>query len=531
MSYWLFAALAAAVLAVLVYRIRVVTRAEHSWKRRALGVEQELATLNAQRHLLADAETHARALTEEAQRYAKRVHLETDRECAAIRKAAAAYVREADATLAEADQAAKTLTARAEEQAQQIAGEALRAKASALQLDATIEALKNSVEGYGERYLAPARAALDQLADDAGFSQAGERLKRARERTRKLVESGGAVGSDEGSTRLGQVAARFALDAFNGRVDSILAEVGQTDFGALQQKLRDAALLVNRNAEELGATHIQPAYVEARLNELRCAVALSELRRRELEAQRRFAERLRHQELEQRELEQAVTQASQERTALRSAIEEMRRGAGGQSREERVVCKERLAELHTMMIASDERRRRAMALLQKPKAGALYVVSNRGSFGDNVYKIGTTRRHDPHDFVRELGDASVPFPFDVHALIYADDVETLEKELHRRLLAYRINRANPHKTFFGVGLEQIRAVLEELGVHNVTWTVSAAQHEYRESLALSEEALVESWTVEQERSQSMRVPAPLRDEPSQSRRIAAPRSGAKDLAS
>lgn len=102
-----------------------------------------------------------------------------------------------------------------------------------------------------------------------------------------------------------------------------------------------------------------------------------------------------------------------------------------------------------------------IAKLQNGKAGTVYVISNLGSFGDNVFKVGMTRRLNPQDRVDELGDASVPFEFDVHSFIFSEDAASLETELHRRLSEMRVNKINPRKEFFRLSLDEIERIVQE----------------------------------------------------------------------
>lgn len=93
--------------------------------------------------------------------------------------------------------------------------------------------------------------------------------------------------------------------------------------------------------------------------------------------------------------------------------------------------------------------------LQNGKAGTVYIISNLGAFGDKMFKIGMTRRIEPMDRVRELGDASVPFPFDVHGLIFSEDAVALEYQLHKELARQRVNKINLRKEFFEVGIDDL----------------------------------------------------------------------------
>jgi hypothetical protein len=118
-----------------------------------------------------------------------------------------------------------------------------------------------------------------------------------------------------------------------------------------------------------------------------------------------------------------------------------------------------------------------------------------GSFGEGVVKIGLTRRLVPEDRVKELGDASVPFGFDIHALIEADDAPALEHSLHNHFAMARLNKSNHRKEFFRSDLAMVRSEVEKLGIE-ATWTMAAEAQEFRETQAI--EARIESDPVARE---------------------------------
>lgn len=122
-------------------------------------------------------------------------------------------------------------------------------------------------------------------------------------------------------------------------------------------------------------------------------------------------------------------------------------------------------------------------MAQQTKRGHVYIISNVGSFGEDVFKIGLTRRLEPLDRIHELGDASVPFDFDVHALIVSDDAPALERALHRHFLNAQLNKVNPRKEFFRASLTMIRVEVEKLGIQ-ASWTMIASAVQYRESAAI-----------------------------------------------
>lgn len=142
-----------------------------------------------------------------------------------------------------------------------------------------------------------------------------------------------------------------------------------------------------------------------------------------------------------------------------------------------------MAELETKLAEAEAKGQRAISLAQQTKSGHVYIISNVGSFGENVYKIGMTRRLEPLDRVRELGDASVPFPFDVHAMIYSEDAPTLETELHKIFANNQVNKVNPRKEFFRLPIEKVKSYIDDKGIKAI-WTLQAEAAQYKETLAL-----------------------------------------------
>ena len=120
------------------------------------------------------------------------------------------------------------------------------------------------------------------------------------------------------------------------------------------------------------------------------------------------------------------------------------------------------------------------------RAGYVYIISNIGAFGENVYKIGMTRRLEPMDRIDELGDASVPFDFDVHALIFSDDAPALEAALHRAFDDRKLNMINTRREFFSVSLDEIKKVVKENYDKTVEFVDYPSAEQYRESLLLRE---------------------------------------------
>lgn len=133
-----------------------------------------------------------------------------------------------------------------------------------------------------------------------------------------------------------------------------------------------------------------------------------------------------------------------------------------------------------MVIKKDE-----ISKFQNGKAGNVYVISNIGSFGENVFKIGMTRRLDPQARIDELGNASVPFRFDVHSFIFSDNAVDLEKQLHTMLNSKRVNKVNLRKEFFNVSIDELEALVTDIEP-TAEFTKTMIAEEFRQSLSSDE---------------------------------------------
>lgn len=343
--------------------------------------------------------------------------------------------------------------------------------------------MKNTIKGYGDDYLIPTYSILDGLAEEFGYTEAGDALKNARERSRLMVKNKTAASCDYVEDNRKNTAINFVTDAFNGKVDSILSTVKQDNFGTLKQKIIDAYHLVNNLGRAFRNATITPEYLDSRIDELKWATIVFELKVKEREEQRRIKEQIREEEKARREFEKAIRESEKEEELLKKALDKARKELAEASEEQKQKYETKLAELNERLRAAEEKGQRALSMAQQTRSGHVYIISNIGSFGENVYKIGMTRRLEPADRVRELGDASVPFSFDIHAMIYSENAPTLETELHKYFMQAQVNKVNPRKEFFRIGLKDIREKVESMQLET-KWTMIAEATEYRESLAI-----------------------------------------------
>lgn len=192
-------------------------------------------------------------------------------------------------------------------------------------------------------------------------------------------------------------------------------------------------------------------------------------------------EQMRQEAEERKALEAERKKVEQEEQKFKNQIEEVNTKLSTAEDSEAAELRKRLLELEAQL-SSVTQKREDIVNLQNGKAGNVYIISNLGSFGDNVFKIGMTRRLDPQERVDELGSASVPFGFDVHSFIFSDDAVGLENELHKRLNEKRVNKVNMRKEFFNISLDELEALTREISPTSEFRRTMAAE-EYRQSIS------------------------------------------------
>jgi len=394
-------------------------------------------------------------------------------------------LRDAEALLAAASRDATILQANAERRVREINERAYITTEKLGQHERAIRAMKNQLDGLGTEYLRPTSDLLDGLAADYGHKEAGQNLKAARANSKSIVDRGEATSCDYVEASRADKAQALILDSFNGKVDAILSRVKHDNHGKLAQRIRDAQAMVNQGGQAFRNARITEVYLDARLMELKWAAAVQELKRREQEEQRAIREQIREEQRAQREFEKAKKQAAKEQKLLQEAMAKARSKLEAAAAEQRAEYEAQLEALQQQLEESEIKNQRAISMAQQTRRGHVYIISNPGAFGESVYKIGLTRRLDPLERVKELGDASVPFPFDVHAVLYSEDAPALETELHKRFVLQQVNKVNHRKEFFDLQLGELRNAIEELGI-DANWTMVAEATEYRESRAISE---------------------------------------------
>ena len=207
------------------------------------------------------------------------------------------------------------------------------------------------------------------------------------------------------------------------------------------------------------------------------------------EEQRELREQEREERKSRQEAEKIQKEAEKEERIKSEAIAELEIKMAEKSDAERAIYQKELDRLKAELEEAHQKFERAKSRAQETKQGHVYVISNIGSFGKEILKIGMTRRMEPMDRVKELGDASVPFTFDVHALIESDDAPNLESTLHKIFDNKRVNKVNRRKEYFNVNINEIEQELKNLDINALINKVASAD-EYYQSIKL-EKGLVD----------------------------------------
>lgn len=277
---------------------------------------------------------------------------------------------------------------------------------------------------------------------------------------------------------------KLMLRAFNGEADAAIAKVKFNNVITMEKRMKKAFEVINK-LNEVNCCTISREYLNLKLEELYLNYEMAKKIEEEKEDQRMIREQMREEEKAQKELEKAQLEAQKEEERARKALEKAEEKLSKAHGLELEELNSKIEHLKKQLEEAEANKERAKSMAQQTKSGYVYVISNIGSFGEDIYKIGMTRRLEPMDRVRELGDASVPFFFDVHAMIYSKNAPELENNLHKEFYDYRVNKINDRREFFRVKLSEIEKTAKKYGA-NVEFTKIAKAEQYRETLAIEE---------------------------------------------
>ncbi len=364
------------------------------------------------------------------------------------------------------------------------AEESARLTATVERLRAELASVEDAIEFQSYGFYEP-RYGLEDPAEYAA------RLKNVRNRQKQHVRQGDAVASPkdwvvDGSLAKGRKMmkeqSQLMLRAFNSDCDATVARTKFDNVSKLEARIRKSFESINK----LGATKeiaITEAYLATKVSELHLVHEHREKLYQEREEQRLIREQMREEEKAEKELQKALKDAEKDETKHKRALDKVRAELQDATGVQLEKLEGLVEKLEQELKDAIDRKGKSIARAQLTRSGHVYVLSNIGSFGEGVYKIGMTRRFEPLERVYELGGASVPFRFDVHAMIYTDDAPALEALVHKELETRRLNLINRRREYFRVSLDEIRRAVAKH--HNeVTFVTTHLAEEYRKSSAM-----------------------------------------------
>lgn len=326
--------------------------------------------------------------------------------------------------------------------------------------------------------------AYDEMRSDEVKNQ----LALIRNRQDDMVRAGTALVVSNGSSKkIVNSQIKQILRCFNAECSSIISGVTAKNIDASRTKIQRSFDAINK-IFEVDGVQLSPDYLSVKFEELSAVYAYMLKIEEEKEQKRAIREQMLEEEKVRKEIERQKKKIDHDRQQFTQEVQRLMgymQKTGSDVEKQIYVDKIRELEDRIKELEADEKT--VLERENNAKAGFVYIISNIGSFGEQVFKIGMTRRLEPMDRIAELSSASVPFPFDVHAMIFSDDAPALEALLHRHFDACKVNKVNPRKEFFRVSLDEIKKLVLSEFNGTAQFVDTPAAEEYRETLRIEAE--------------------------------------------
>ena len=319
-----------------------------------------------------------------------------------------------------------------------------------------------------------------------------EKLSEVRATQKELIKNKQAVtgntqwevnGSAAKGRKMVSDTQKLLLRAFNSECDELVSKVKYTNFDASLDKIYKSSEAISKLGDIMNIS-ITQNYLNSKVKELRLAFEFQTKKQQEKEELRAARAEQREQAKIQKELEEQRRKIEKEQTHYQTAFEKLQMQLELNPDNPDLLLKK--AELESQLSEIDKALNDVDYRQANMRAGYVYIISNIGAFGENVYKIGMTRRLEPQERIDELGDASVPFNFDVHAMIFSDDAPALEAALHRAFENRKLNMVNQRREFFNVTLDEIKEVVKKNFDKTVEFIDVPDAEQYRISMRMKE---------------------------------------------
>lgn len=314
------------------------------------------------------------------------------------------------------------------------------------------------------------------------------RLDKIRTQQKEMIKTDTAIagsknwtvdGSKSKGNKMIKDMKKLFLRAFNSDCEDVITRIKYNNYEMSLKKIHQSADSIEKLGKMM-SLYITSKYINLKVDELHLAFEYQQKKQEEKEAQKAARAEMREAARLQKEIEAQRKKIEKEQTHYQTAYEKLLKQLEECPENTDLLIKK--VELESRLDDIDKAIKDIDYREANQRAGYVYIISNIGAFGENVYKIGMTRRLDPQDRVDELGDASVPFNFDVHAMIFSDDAPALESALHKAFENRKLNMVNTRREFFNVTLDEIKKVVKK----NFDKTVEFIDVPYAEQFRVSQ---------------------------------------------
>lgn len=306
--------------------------------------------------------------------------------------------------------------------------------------------------------------------DFANSSAYKGKLSEVRSNQKEMIKNGDAGtifnpmtldGSEAKGRSMQKKNIKQLVRSFNGECEAAINKVTKSNIEMIEKRITRSFEQLNKLNESNGV-RLTANYLDSKLDEAHIALEYALKKEQEKELLREQRQREKEERQAQREYAQERAKYEKDETHFQQAKDLLQNKINNSKSDVEIESlKRKLADLQDKISDIQAKKVKLSDRAENPTAGYVYIISNIGSFGQNVYKIGVTRRLDPMDRINELSSASVPFKFDVHALIFTDDAYKLETELHEYFDKERVNKVNKRKEFFRLNIDEIKQILSK----------------------------------------------------------------------
>ena len=274
------------------------------------------------------------------------------------------------------------------------------------------------------------------------------------------------------------------LRCFNSECDNVLMNITVKNIDASRSKINKSYETLNKLFSMSGVS-MTAELLSLKLEQLNLTYVQALKKEEEKEIQKAIKEQMLEEEKVRKEIEKQKKEIEKDETQFKNELNRLTKYLHDTSNDiEKQLYIDKIKELEEKLTQLGKKKEEVIQRGENAKAGYVYIISNIGSFGDDVYKIGMTRRLEPMDRINELSSASVPFSFDVHAMIFSENAPELETELHQHFKEQSVNKVNFRKEFFKVSLDEIDRFVIENYSNAVHFTKVPAAKEYRQSISM-----------------------------------------------